>query len=1079
MRASTVKVKVSFTDGDGHSETRTSDPSGTVAAANACLAPDFGTRRNIWTGTVTIADLAGAGSQRGFYGSDGSISPSTFTIGANTYTVTGVTVFHSGSFDGRLAIGLNSRLTSAELAAARLHVCDQDLDFGSLRRDATVPFANTYDTRGTYQSIHFDWSSPITSRTLYISLPANNDATGAPTISGTDAAVGTELTAATTAIMDADGLPSSFSYQWVRVASDDSETDITGQTSSTYTLASADDGKRVKVKVSFTDNLSGMEEVKSEAYPEMGTVGAANTAATGKPTVTGTPESGLALAAHRGDIADTDGLPSGEFPAGYTFQWVRVVGGVETDITDATGRTHTLGSADVGNTLRVKVSFTDGRGYSETRISDAYPDTGSVTALCPVPNFGSRRHFWTGNVTVGVNNPESETPSYGIRDADFGSLDEENFTIGATEYEVTTLLVTTGSHRDGNFSFELAEDMEYRVGGLVRLHACAAAFDLNDVYVDLYTMPEPDQGESKFEWENTALDWSSASTRRLYLSLPANNDATGAPTVTGTERVGETLTANLNDIADADGLPATTFPMGYSFQWVRVDSDGSSNPTDIPGATSQTYRPGADDVGKRLKVKVGFKDRLHVASYTANGVMVANDPGETRESVASGTVAAGMTTMAGVLVSNTGKSQSSTDHLINDRAQAFTTGPNSTGYTLTSVDVALVVAPSGTEPVFTVAIWGSTALGEPDSSNVVGTLESPTITTGVNNFPASGSGLPLTKNTTYFVVVDVTTSGSRVAISNTAADSEDTGGAAGWSIGDMGYLLTTVWASQNDARRIAVRGHANSTGMGENTAPTFADAALSRRVAENSPAGTNVGAAIPEAQDAEGDTLTYTIEGADAAAFGFNATTRQITTKAGVTYDFEARSSYAVTVKADDRRGGTDTVAVSITLTDVDEPAGRARRAGGDPDPGLDHQPRGELDGAGQRRASPDNQLRPALLRGFGCGLRRGQRLQQRPAERDGHVLDPHRPDRGDGLPGAGAREQRRGRRRVVGERRRRHPRDAQRRAQAGRTRFPTASRRWGRRSTTRSRPTPSTTPTAIRSSTRPCSPTTASCRAG
>ena len=105
-----------------------------------------------------------------------------------------------------------------------------------------------------------------------------------------------------------------------------------------------------------------------------------------------------------------------------------------------------------------------------------------------------------------------------------------------------------------------------------------------------------------------------------------------------------------------------------------------------------------------------------------------------------------------------------------------------------------------------------------------------------------------------------------------------------------------------------------------NTAPVFADATLDRSVPENSPAGTNVGTAIPEAVDGEGDTLTYTMEGTDAASFDFNATTRQITTKSGVTYDFEADASYSVTVKADDRRGGTDTVEVAIALTDVDEP---------------------------------------------------------------------------------------------------------------------------------------------------------------
>ena len=70
----------------------------------------------------------------------------------------------------------------------------------------------------------------------------NNPATGAPTITGT-AQVGQTLTAGTTAIMDADGLTSvSYAYQWIRVATDNTETNISGATASTHTLVAADLG---------------------------------------------------------------------------------------------------------------------------------------------------------------------------------------------------------------------------------------------------------------------------------------------------------------------------------------------------------------------------------------------------------------------------------------------------------------------------------------------------------------------------------------------------------------------------------------------------------------------------------------------------------------------------------------------------------------------------------------------------------------------------------------------------------------------------------------------------------------------
>ena len=92
----------------------------------------------------------------------------------------------------------------------------------------------------------------------------NTPATGAPAISGTPQ-FGQTLTAATTAIMDANGLTSvSYAYQWIRVAIDSTETNISGATSSTYTLLEADQGNTIKVKVSFTDD-DGNAETRTSA----------------------------------------------------------------------------------------------------------------------------------------------------------------------------------------------------------------------------------------------------------------------------------------------------------------------------------------------------------------------------------------------------------------------------------------------------------------------------------------------------------------------------------------------------------------------------------------------------------------------------------------------------------------------------------------------------------------------------------------------------------------------------------------------------------------------------------------------
>ena len=77
----------------------------------------------------------------------------------------------------------------------------------------------------------------------------------------------------------------------------------------------------------------------------------------------------------------------------------------------------------------------------------------------------------------------------------------------------------------------------------------------------------------------------------------ANSPATGAPTISGTARVGETLTANMSSIADADGLDNATF----AHQWL---ADGS----EIAGAPNATYTLAAAEEGKVIKVRVSFTD---------------------------------------------------------------------------------------------------------------------------------------------------------------------------------------------------------------------------------------------------------------------------------------------------------------------------------------------------------------------------------------------------------------------------------------------------------------------------------------
>ena len=138
-----------------------------------------------------------------------------------------------------------------------------------------VPPANGNGTGfATFKFKVNDGTADSAEYTITINVtPVNDAATGRPTITGSSNE-GHTLTASTSGIIDVDGLPSSFTYQWKRFAAAGTtfEANI-GTNSSTYRLTSREEGKRVHVEVSFTDN-GGTNEgpLVSSAFPSSGTV---------------------------------------------------------------------------------------------------------------------------------------------------------------------------------------------------------------------------------------------------------------------------------------------------------------------------------------------------------------------------------------------------------------------------------------------------------------------------------------------------------------------------------------------------------------------------------------------------------------------------------------------------------------------------------------------------------------------------------------------------------------------------------------------------------------------------------------
>ena len=599
----------------------------TDAPAPVCAVPDIAGdgRRQIWTGTVMVERFEFLGLV--LYGFDGVIPAGTllpsqsFSIGSNNYVIDSFVLALSGNLlfhlDGSV------ELTNREDAALWLHVCDEDYAFNTTDE-------NTLTT--TWSRTSLDWSAPVVTRTVYLSLPANNAATGEPAITGT-AQAGQELTADASPIEDTDGVPSSFTYKWFRVDSDgtSNEEAISGEIAATYTLTNADVGKRIKVKVSFTDELSGEEMRTSEAYPSSGTVTAAgpNTAPTAADNTVTTGED-------RAYTFEADDFGFDDDDAGATLASVTIVtlpmagtlaldgtavmadDVVTTDQIDGDMLTFTP-ARDAHGDPYTTFTFTVNDGTDDS--ASAYTMTIDVTdaplPVCAMPSYGDRREIWTGTVTVGTVTVLGVPQGYGFDETvSVGELALKEFDIGSNNYTIYAIGVSAFG---GGLFLSLdanAASLTATETAALRLHVCDGDYDFS-------TATRPPGNMATFHWTTSSLDWSPpVVTRTVYLSLPANHVATGEPAITGTAQTGQELTADASPIMDFDGLPSS-----FTYQWVRVDADGMSNPADITDATAATYTLTDDDAGKKIKVKVSFTDKLSgeeertSAAYPSSGTV--------------------------------------------------------------------------------------------------------------------------------------------------------------------------------------------------------------------------------------------------------------------------------------------------------------------------------------------------------------------------------------------------------------------------------------------------------------------------
>ncbi len=156
---------------------------------------------------------------------------------------------------------------------------------------------------------------------------------------------------------------------------------------------------------SFTFKVSEGIDESASAYTMTIDVTAVNDAATVGPSISGTATVGQTLEASTSGIGDVDGktkADAGDMDFAYAYQWVRVDGTTETDISGATSSTYTLADADAGKKVKVKVTFTDDDGTTEGPLSSgAYPSGATVLNLTVTLAVNPLVH-WEGGGAVSV-----------------------------------------------------------------------------------------------------------------------------------------------------------------------------------------------------------------------------------------------------------------------------------------------------------------------------------------------------------------------------------------------------------------------------------------------------------------------------------------------------------------------------------------------------------------------------------------------------------------------------------------------------------------------------------------------------
>jgi hypothetical protein len=282
-----------------------------------------------------------------------------------------------------------------------------------------------------------------------------------------------------------------------------------------------------------------------------------NTAA---PIISGTARDAETLSADRGSWSGTE-------PTSYAFQWRRCdAGGAGcVDIAGATGQTYTLTTADIGSTVRLRVTATNDLGEASASsdptevVAGIPPSNTAPPEVSGIPEDGhsltADPGSWSGSEPISHAYQWRRCDAAGANCADIAGATAASYVLASADIGSTISVRVTASNTAGSAS------------------ANAAA------------------------------------TGTIAPAAPANEVS---PSISGTAQAGQTLTADR-------GAWSGTQPISYSYQWRRC---GLVLCDDVFGATGQTYELTVADVGFTILVQVAASNAAGQASASSDPTAV-------------------------------------------------------------------------------------------------------------------------------------------------------------------------------------------------------------------------------------------------------------------------------------------------------------------------------------------------------------------------------------------------------------------------------------------------------------------------